>query len=170
MSKKNKGDFVVQGGWTGERKIGSKQEGATKVFLTPHMSAEKALWFMHTEKLTALGTGPRCLFVFQEASDAELLYVYEIVDHAYTILGSIAPIQVIQPVARKAVATEAVPEVTLPNLLTVLDPAGDAGYCFGAVVAPTTGASGLLSSKCATEAAVHSTGSDQRRADHLCLC
>jgi hypothetical protein len=40
---------------------------------------------------------------------AELLYVHEIVDHAHTILGSIALIQVIKPVAREPVTAEAIP-------------------------------------------------------------
>jgi hypothetical protein len=103
-------------------------------------------------------------------SYAELLYVHEIVNHTHTILGSIALIQVIQPVARKPVAAEAVPDFTLLYLLAVLDQAGDAGYWFDAVVASATGACLLISCICATEATVHSTGSNQRRSDRICLC
>jgi hypothetical protein len=103
-------------------------------------------------------------------SYAELLYVHEIVNHTHTILGSIALIQVIQPVARKPVAAEAVPDFTLLYLLAVLDQAGDAGFWFDAVVASATGACLLISCICVTEATIHSAGSDQRCANRICLC
>jgi hypothetical protein len=57
-----------------------------------------------------------------------LLDVLKIVNHAHAIFGSIALIQVIQPVARKTVTVEAVPDSTLHYLLTVLDAARDAGF------------------------------------------
>ena len=103
-------------------------------------------------------------------SYAGLLYVHEIVDHTHSILGPITLIQVIQPVARKPVTPEAVPDFTLPHLLTVLDSACGAGFGFDAVVAAATRASVPISCICATETTVHSTGSDQRRSDHICLC
>ena len=83
---------------------------------------------MNTDYLAALGTGPPFLFVSNELSYADLLYVHEIVNHTHAILGSITLIQVIQPVARKAVTAEAVPDSTLHYLLTVLDSACDAGF------------------------------------------
>jgi len=125
---------------------------------------------MNTYQLTALGTSPPFFFVSHEMSYAELLYVHEIFDHTHTILGSIAFIQVIQPVARKTVTTEAVPGFTSPYLLTGLDSAGDAGFWFDAVVAPATGAWILISRIRDTETTVHSTGGDQRRPDRICLC
>ena len=69
-----------------------------------------------------------------------LLDVLKIVDHAHAIFGSIALIQVIEPVARKSVAAETVPDFALPYLLTVLNSACDAGFWFDAVVASATGA------------------------------
>ena len=103
-------------------------------------------------------------------SYAELLYTYEILDHAHSILGSITPIQVIQPVARKHVTAEAVPSFTLPNLIAGLDSAYDAGLWFVAVVAAATGTCVLISRMGNTETTVHPTGCDQPRLDHLCLC
>ena len=91
------------------------------------MLAEKALRLMNTNDPAALGAGPSFLFVFNEKSYAEFPYANEIVNHAHPILGSIALIQVIQPVARKAVTTEAVPGFSLTYLLTVLDSTRDAG-------------------------------------------
>jgi hypothetical protein len=91
------------------------------------MLTKKALRLMNTNDPATLGTGPSFLFVFNETSYPELPYAHEIVNHAHAILGSIALIQVIQPVARKAVTTEAVPGFSLPYLLTVLDSTRDAG-------------------------------------------
>jgi hypothetical protein len=69
---------------------------------------------MNTYELTALGTGPTFFFVSHEMPYTELLYVHEIVNHTHSILGSIALIQVAQPVARKPVTAEAVPYFTPP--------------------------------------------------------
>lgn len=118
---------------------------------------------MNAEQLTARGTGPSFLFVSHKAPYPIFLDVLKIVDHAHAIFSSIALVQVIQPVARKPVTAETVPDRTLPYLFTVLDQAGDAGFWLDAVVAPATGASILLSCIGDTKAAVHSTGSD-----HLC--
>jgi hypothetical protein len=125
---------------------------------------------MNTNQLTALGTGPPVFFVSDEMSHAEPLYVHEIVNHTHSIVGSVTPIQVIQPVARKPVTAGAVADFTVPHLLTVLDSACDAGFRFDAVVASATGACLLLSRVCATETTVHSTGGNQRRSDRICLC
>jgi hypothetical protein len=125
---------------------------------------------MNTDELTAPGTGPPFLFVSYELSYAGLLYLREIVDHAHTIFGPIAFIQVIQSAARKAVTGEAVSGPALHELLTRLDPARDAGLCFDTVVASATGACLRVSGIRVTEAAVHSTGSDQRRWNRLCPC
>jgi hypothetical protein len=134
------------------------------------MPAKKALRFMNTYHLTAPGTGPLFFFGFHEMSYAELLYMHEIVDHAHAILNSIALVKVFQPLAGKPVAAKAVPGFTVPQLLTGLDPAGDAGFRFAAVVAPATGAWVLLSRIRDTETAVHSAGREQRRSDGICLC
>jgi hypothetical protein len=77
------------------------------------VSAKKALRFMNTYQLVALGTGPLFPFIFNKMSYAELLYLREILNHAHSIFGSITFIQVIQPVARKPVTAETVFDVTL---------------------------------------------------------
>ena len=83
---------------------------------------------MNTEQLPALGTGPSFLFGSYEMPYPVLLDVLKIVNHAHAILGPIALIQVIQPVAGEPVTAEAVPDFTLHYLLTVLDPACDPGF------------------------------------------
>jgi len=134
------------------------------------VSAKKALRFMNIQQLTALGTGPPFLFAVNEMPYAELLYVHEIVNHAHAIFGAISLIQEIQPVARKPITVDAVPDFTLHYLLTGLDPACDAGFWLVAVVAPATGAWLLIPCISDTEATVHSTGSNQRLRDRICLC
>jgi len=138
--------------------------------LTPLMSAGKALGFMDTEQLTALRTGPAFLFIACEMSYTEFLYVHEIFNHAHAVFGSIALIQVPQPVAGKPVTAETVPGFTLPDLLTVFDSACGAGFWFGAVVAPAAGACLLISYIRGTETTVHATRSNQRRPDSIALC
>ena len=123
---------------------------------------------MNAQQLTALGTGPLFLFAFHKMSDSALLYVYKIFDHTHSILGSITLIQVMQPVARKPVTSEAIPDLILTSLLTVLDPAQNTGLWFYAVVAPAAGAWILISRISDTEWTVHSTGSDQRRFYLIC--
>jgi hypothetical protein len=97
------------------------------VRLSPFVSA-KALRFMNTYQLTALRTGPLFLFIFNENSYAELLHLHKVINHTHTILGSIALIQVFEPVARKPVTAEAVPGLIFPDLRTGLDAAFNAGF------------------------------------------
>jgi hypothetical protein len=125
---------------------------------------------MNTEQVIAFGTSPPIRFASHEMSYAELLYVYEILDHAHSILGFITPIQVIQPVAREPVATETVFGFPLPQLFTVLDPACDAGLGLDAVAAAAAGAWVLISRIGDAEATVHAARSNQRRPDIMCLC
>lgn len=75
----------------------------------------------------------------------------------------------IQPVTRKTVTVEAVPDFTLHHLLAVLDSACDAGFGFDTVVPSATGACLLISCICATEATIHSTGSDQSYVNRIFL-
>ena len=128
-----------------------------------------ALRFMNTYQLTAFRAGPLFRFFFNKCSYAELLHLHEIINHTHTILGSIALIQMIEPVARKPVTVEAVPGFIVPYLLTVLDPAGDPGLWLDAVVAPAAGAWLIISCVCDTEATVHSTRGNQRRSHRICF-
>jgi len=83
---------------------------------------------MNTNDLTTLGTGPLFFFVSNKLSYTGLLYIVEIVNHTHTILRPIALIQVVQPVAGKAVTAKAVLEFLFHHLFAVLDSTPDAGY------------------------------------------
>ena len=138
-------------------------------YLTPLVSTRKALRLMNTDYLTAFRTGPLFFFVCNEISYAKLPYLLEIVNHTHAILGSISLIQVVQPDAWKAVATEAVLDSTFRHLLTILDSARDAGFRFETIVTSATGACLLISYIGSAEATVHSAGSDQCRTNRICL-
>ena len=115
---------------------------------------------MNTEELTAFRAAPPFFFVSDEMPYAKISYALKIADHAHAIFGSIPLIQMIQPVARKAVTTKAVLDFGVHYLITVLDSTYDAGFRFEAVVTSATGAWFLISCECATETAIHSAGSD----------
>jgi hypothetical protein len=138
------------------------------VRLSPFVSA-KALRFMNTYQLTAFRTGPLFRFIFNENPYAEPLHPHKVADHTHAIPGSIALIQVFEPVARKPVTAKAVPDFIRPNIRTVLDAAFDAGFWFGAVIASATGAWILISRICDTETTVHSARGNQRRSHGICF-
>lgn len=92
-----------------------------------------------------------------------LLDVIEIFDHAHRILCSVPPIQVAKSGAWKAVTTETVFDFSGRKLLTVLDATHYTIRHLDAVVISTARTSVLVSSKCPTETAVHSAGSNQFR-------
>lgn len=94
---------------------------------------------MDTNNLTALRTGPFFLFASNKISYPEPSHVYKIVDHAHTILGSIAVIQVDKIAAREAATTEAVLDFPFNYFLTVLNFARDTGFGFETVVTSATG-------------------------------
>ena len=119
-------------------------------FLTPLMFARKALRLMNTNYLTALGTGPPFLFASNKMSYTELSHGYKIVNHAHTILGSIAIVQVDEIVARKAFTTKAVLNFSFSYLLTVLNFARDTGFCFETIVTSATGTCLFISYVCST--------------------
>jgi len=83
---------------------------------------------MNTNYLATFGASPSFLFVFNKIPYAELSYIFEIVNHTHSVLGSIAIIQVVQYNTGKAITTEAILDSTFRYFLTVLDSARDAGF------------------------------------------
>jgi len=124
---------------------------------------------MNTDHLSAPGADPPFFFISDETTYPKLPDVFQIIDHAHDVFGSITLIQMLQPFAGKTVTSEAVTDFPLRYLLTVLDSACDAGCFFDAVVAPTSGAYIDVSYICMAKAAVHSTGSDQRCSNRNCF-
>jgi hypothetical protein len=125
---------------------------------------------MHTQHISALGTGPPVLFGSYEMTNAEFPDVFEILDHAHAIFGPIALIEMFQAGAGKVGATETVFYSTAHDPLTVLDQAGDAGVRFMHTVDPAAGTGIPLPSECMAKMTVHATGGDQHHAGRACHC
>jgi len=123
---------------------------------------------MNTNYLATLGASPLFLFVFNEISYAELSYIFEIVNHTHNVLGSIAIIQVVQYDTGKAITTKTILDSTFYYFLTILDSARDADFRFQTVVTSATGACLPISRISTAEAAVHSTGRNQRCSNFIC--
>jgi len=83
---------------------------------------------MNTNCLATVRTCPPYIFVSDKLPYAKLPDALEIINHAHSILRSIALIQVIQLSTRKGITTETILDSTLHDLLTGLDPAPDAGF------------------------------------------
>jgi hypothetical protein len=106
----------------------------------------------------------------EEISCAGLSDVLKIINHAHAIFCSIPLVQMLQLITRRAVTTEAVYGSASRYFLAVLDSAQDAHLRFETIVNSTAGARFFISYVCVTEAAVHSTGSYQRRKNRICFC
>jgi hypothetical protein len=125
---------------------------------------------VNAEDRAALGTGPPFRFRSKEMLQAVFPDILKVVDHAHAIPGAIALIQVFQPGAGKAVTIEAVWGLGIGYLLAVLDLAGDAGFRFIAVIAPTAGTRLFISRISAAQAAIHPASGDQLPAHRTSVC
>jgi hypothetical protein len=124
---------------------------------------------MNADYLATLGTAPPFLLISNELPNAELPDVFQILDHAHAILGSIPLIQMVQPGARKTVTIKAILDFSIHYPLTVLDPACQTGFHFETVITSASGAGLIISWICAAEATVHSAWSDKCRMNRFCL-
>jgi hypothetical protein len=125
----------------------------------------KALWLVNAENLAAFRADPSFFFGLYKIPYAEISDAFKIGDHAHAVLGSIALIQMLEPVARKAVTDKAVFGFVVHQLFAFLDFAFCAGFRFRAIVDPASWAWFPLSSECQAETAIHATRSDQLRGD-----
>jgi hypothetical protein len=123
---------------------------------------------MNTNYVATLRASPPFLFVSNEIPYAELSYICEIVNHTHSVPGSIAIIQVAQYDTGETITTEAILDSTFRYFLTVLDSARDAGFRFQTVVTSATGTCLPISRIGTAEAAIHSTGRNQRCSNFIC--
>ncbi len=73
--------------------------------LAPFIPTGKACRSMNTNHLTTFRTKPFLFFFLNEMPDPKFIYHCEIVDHAHSIICSIALIQLFQPGTRKFATT-----------------------------------------------------------------
>lgn len=138
--------------------------------LSPEVSAQEASRFMNAYEPTALGTSPIFLFPFNKTLHAEFPDALKILNRAHAILGSIPLVQMVQPMARKAVAVEAMSRTGIRHIRAILDTARDAGFRLGTAATSAAGAGFSVSHICTTEAAVYSAGSNKLRLNRIRLC
>jgi hypothetical protein len=138
-------------------------------YSTPRTPAGKALRLVNAKNRAASWTGPSFLFISDELPDTDFLDVHEILDHAHGILGSIAFIQVFQPIAGKTVTAETEPVFILCHILAFLDSTRGAGFGFDADVTPAAGTWILGSSVGDAKTTIYAAGGDQRRWNRMGL-
>ncbi len=79
---------------------------------------------MDTNHLTTFWTKPFLFFFLNEMPDPKFIYHFEIVDHAHSILCSIALIQLFQPGAREfATTVETIFDFATFNLFAIYNSA-----------------------------------------------
>jgi hypothetical protein len=122
---------------------------------------------MNAEDPAARGTGPLFFLVSDETSDAEFSYAQEVLDHAHAVFGSVAFVQVIQPVTGECATVAAVPAFTSCDLRAGFDAACDPCSRLAVVIPATAGTGLLVSGISDAKATVHSTGRDQHRLDTI---
>jgi hypothetical protein len=61
----------------------------------PLVAADNAAFLMNTNEFAACGTCPPVLFLFDEISYAELLYVIKIIDHAHPVICFVALVELV---------------------------------------------------------------------------
>ena len=138
--------------------------------LSPEVSAHEALRFVYAYELAALGTSPIFLFPFNETLHAEFPDPLKIFNRAHAILGSIPLVQMVQPMARKAVAVEAMSKAGIHHIRAIPDTARDPGFRLGTAATSAAGAWFSVSHICTTEAAVYSARSNKPRLNRIRLC
>jgi hypothetical protein len=126
-----------------------------------------AAFLMNTNYFAARGTCPLVLFLFDEMSYADLLYVLKIINHAHSVVISVSYVEAVQQVAWAFPASGAVPQIASLEHITLFYPAQGSGLWLQTVIAPAPRARVLFPDKGAAEAAVHAAGCDQARSYRL---
>jgi uncharacterized membrane protein len=85
------------------------------------MPAPQTFPFVHAEPLSAVGTGPLFIFVFQKRFHAVLPDIRQVFDRAGAVLGSITFIQMPDPFTGINGAAVAALQIGLFELFAVLD-------------------------------------------------
>ena len=125
---------------------------------------------VHADDHPARWTGPALLLGFEEMPYAGLAYALEVFNHAHTVPGSVALIEVVQAGAGEALATEAVLASAFGYSFAGLDSACNAGFRFAGVVTPAAGTGLAVPHIGPAEPAVHSARRDQARAKRISSC
>ena len=117
---------------------------------------------MNADPASTFGAGPSCVFISQKFIHPEIPDIRKIFDHAHIVSGAISLIQMLQILAGKIVTFKTKGYLPLLNDLTVSDLApGDANGFMG-IHYPASGAFILFSQISHANAAIHTTGTNER--------
>jgi hypothetical protein len=114
-----------------------------------------------TDSATAIGASPPDLFICDKLPNSKLLDVFEILDHAHVVSGSIPFIHVLHLLAGKPLAFKTKLCIPLLNHFAVLDLAPEDADGLVGVFHPAPRAGVFVSQVSHAGSAVHSTGGDE---------
>jgi hypothetical protein len=135
------------------------------IWRIPIIATGKALRFVHAEDRATFRAGPFGHFNLDKLIDAIFLDGVQILERVDAILAPIAFIQAFHKRTWKSVAFITVLESTFHQLITVLDPARQAGFHFLRIITPATGTVVLIPDISPAKTAIDPTGGDQDRID-----
>jgi len=110
----------------------------------------------------AFGTRPSVLLACQESPDTEILDIFEILNHAHIVLGSISSVQMFDSVAREFFAFKTKLCFSVLKHFAVFDSASGASNGFIGIVNSAAMASFLGSQIGHANSAIHSAGCNKR--------
>jgi hypothetical protein len=114
-----------------------------------------------TDRAAAVGTSPTDFFVCDKLPNAKPLDVFEILDHAHVVFGSIPLIHVLHLLAGKAVTLGAELQIPLLKDFAVFDFAPESGDGFVRVFHPASWAGVFISQISHADSAVHPAGGNE---------
>jgi hypothetical protein len=123
-----------------------------------------------TDGAAAVWASPSDFFVCDKLPNSKFLDVFEVLDHAHVVFGSIPLIQMFHSFAREAAAFKTKFCIPLLQDFTVFDLAPDNADGFVGIFHPATRAGVFVSQISHAGSAVHSAGGDERGFDHFASC
>ena len=122
---------------------------------------------MDTDSAAAVGASPADFFVCDKLPNAEPLDVFEILDSARVVSGSIPLVHVLDLLAGETITLKTKLQIPLLKDFAVLDFASEDADGFIGVFHPATWAGVFVSQISHAGSAIHSAGGDERDFDHL---
>lgn len=117
---------------------------------------------MNADPASAFGAGPSCVFISQKFTHSKIPDIRKIFDHTHIVSGTVPLIQMLQILAWEIVTLITKGNLPLLNDLAVSDLApGDANGFIG-IHYPASGTFVLFPQVSHANAAVHSTGANER--------
>jgi len=115
---------------------------------------------VHADYLAATGAFPSNIFLFDELSYTGITDIFEVLQHAHAVFGSVSFIQLLQSGAGVDSAGKAIFHFPLLEFIAVSDYTSDAAIRYILIAAPATRTNPFLPQMCVANTAIHAAGSD----------